>query len=324
MKLLILSAQDLRQVMPMAETIAAMRAAFAEVANGSAIMPLRTPLQTMDGVTLFMPAFLQESGSLAQKIVSVYPQNPRHRLPVINGLVLVLNPATGLPTALMDGGTLTAMRTGAAAGLATELLARPDSRTLTLFGAGGMAYDQVAAVRAVRDISEVRIVSANGESCERLAARLRAEGLDARSVRESAQALSGADIVSCVTPSTQPLFHDRDIASGTHINLSGAFTPEMQEAPPETIARSLIFIDQLEAALEEAGDLLKPLHAGLIAQSYFANTLGDLILGRVKGRKSPDDITLFKSVGLAAQDAAAASRALELARQAGVGQTVEL
>lgn len=324
MKIRILTAQDLRQHVPMAEIIDAMRVAFTEVAAGSADMPLRTPLPTANGVTLFMPAYLRQSDSLAQKIVSVYPPNTGIGLPVINGLVLVLDPATGLPLALLDGGVLTAMRTGAAAGLATDLLARPDSRVLALFGAGGMAYDQVAAVRAVRDIAEVRIVSANGQRCQDLAARLQAEGVAAHSVRTAAQALAGADIVSCVTPSTRPLFTDADIAPGLHINLSGAFTPEMQEAPPETIARASIYIDQSDAALAEAGDLLKPLAAGLIERAHFARTLGDLLLGRVAGRRSSAEITLFKSVGLAAQDAAAARRALDLAEAEGLGRLIEL
>ena len=324
MQLRLLSAADVRRALPMTEAIAAMRVAFAEIASGAAQAPLRASIVTAAGVTLFMPGYLAESGGLAQKIVSIYPDNPTRNLPTINGLVIVLDPATGLPQALLDGGALTAIRTGAAAGLATDLLARPDSRVLALFGAGAQAYDQVMAVAAVRPLTEARIVSAHGRSCRDLAARLQTEGLQAFSVREPAAAIRGADIISCATTSTEPLFDDADVAPGVHLNLSGAYTPAMQEAPPATVARARVFIDQLDAALAEAGDLLKPLAAGVIPQSHFATTLGDLILGRVSGRQSAAEITLFKSVGLAVQDVAAAARALARAETENLGALVTL
>lgn len=269
-----------------------------------------------------MPGYLAGSGALAQKIVSIYSGNTAVGLPVINGLVVVLDSATGLPRAILDGGTITAIRTGAAAGLATDLLARPESRVLALFGAGGQAYDQVAAVRAVRPIEEVRIVSAHGVRCVALAERLCSEGLSARSVRDPAEAVRGADIISCATDSRAPLFRDEDVAPGTHVNLVGAFTPEMQEAPPETVARARIVIDQLDAALAEAGDLLKPLSTGLIDQKHIETTLGEVLLGRAVGRNSPDEITLFKSVGLAAQDVAAAASCLSAAEAHNLGTVV--
>lgn len=324
MHLRILSAADVRAALPMPAAIEAMREAFAQLTQGRAEVPLRTPVHTPAGVTLFMPGYLAGSGDLAQKIVSIYPDNQALGLPVINGLVIVLDPATGVPRAILDGGTLTAIRTGAASGLATDLLARPESRVLALFGAGGQAYDQVAAVRAVRPIEEVRIVSARGERCVALAGRLQREGLAARSVRDPAEAVRGADIIACATPSREPLFRDEDVAPGTHINAVGAFTPEMQEMPPGTVARAYVVIDQLEAALAEAGDLLKPLAAGLIEQHHFETTLGEVVLGQARGRSSPTEITLFKSVGLAAQDVAAAGRALARAEAEGLGTVVQL
>lgn len=324
MPLRILSAADLRRVLPMTAAIAAMRTAFAEVAAGTAQVPLRTALSTPHGLSLFMPGYLAQSRGLAQKVVSVYNGNPAQGLPAITGLVIVLDPVTGLPRGLMDGGTLTAIRTGAAAGLATELLARPESHILALFGAGGMAYDQVWAVAAVRPLTEIRIVSRHGESARRLAARLQEEGLPAQAVADPAAAVRGADIVSCITPSRTPLFADADIAPGTHLNLSGAYTPEMVEAPAATIVRSRIFVDQVEACMAEAGDLLQPLAAGLITADHFRTTLGDVILGRAAGRRTATEITVFKSVGLAAQDVAAACLALARAEAEGIGTLVEL
>lgn len=323
MKLRILSAADVRAAPPMTAAIEAMRLAFGELAGGTAHAPLRTPLRTPAGVTLFMPGFLAESGALAQKIVSIYVDNPARGLPVINGLVVVLDPTSGLPLALLDGGALTSIRTAAAPGLATDLLARPDARVLALFGAGGMAYDQVQAMLAVREIAEVRIVSKSGRSCAQLAERLRAEGANARSMG-AAEAVPGADIISCATDSSAPLFDDADVSPGTHINLVGAYTPQMQEAPPATVVRARVVIDQMEAALAEAGDLLKPLAAGLIEQSHISTTLGELVLGSAPARQSVDQITLFKSVGLAAQDVAAAAVALERAEREGLGTVVEL
>ena len=324
MHLRILSAHDVREALPMSEAIDAMRVAFREVATGNARIPLRTPLRTDGGVVLFMPGYLESSGGLAQKIGSVYNENPDRGLPAITGLVVVLDSETGVPLAVLEGGALTAIRTGAAAGLAADLLARPDSRVLAQFGAGGMAYDHVRAILAVRPIREVRIVSRSGQSCRRLAERLREEGVNAFSVRDPGQAIRGADIITCVTPSLEPLFRDEDVSPGAHINLMGAYTPEMQEAPARTVMRARVFIDQLEAALAEAGDLLKPLAANQVEQTHFQRTIGDLLLGKVQGRTSDDEITLFKSVGLAAQDVAAAARALARAEAKGLGIRVEM
>jgi alanine dehydrogenase len=325
MPLRILSASDVRAALPMPTAIEAMRDAFVQIATGQVEAPLRSSVRTPGGVTLFMPGYLAAGeGSLAQKIVSVYPGNETLGLPVLHGLVVVLDPRTGVPRGILDGGALTAIRTGAAAGLATDLLARPESRVLALFGAGGQAYDQASAVRAVRPIEEIRIVSLHGRRCAALAGRLRQAGHAARSVRDPAEAVRGADVITSATPSRTPLFRDADVAPGAHLNAVGAYTPEMQEIPPETVARARVVIDQLEAALAEAGDLLKPLAAGLISQRHFETTLGEVALGKAPGRRSPEEITLFKSVGLAAQDVAAATRALAAAEVAGLGTVVEL
>jgi alanine dehydrogenase len=324
MQLRILSASDIRAALPMVAAIAAMREAFRQLALGQAEMPPRVAVSTSHGVTLFMPGYLAGTGGLAQKIVSVYPGNAEAGLPVLSGLVIVLDAATGLPRAILEGGALTALRTGAAAGLATDLLARPESRVMALFGAGGQAYDQVAAVRAVRPITELRIVSRQGFRCAALAERLREEGLAARAVHDATEALRGADVITCATDSRSPLFYDEDVPPGAHINAIGAFTPEMQEVPPATVARARVVIDQMEAALAEAGDLLLPLAAGLIREDHFATTLGDVVIGKAPGRRSAAEITLFKSVGLAVQDVAAAACALERAEAAEVGRVVEM
>ena len=324
MKIRLLSAQDVRAALPPRVALEAAREAFQQLAEGQAELPLRTALHTADGVMLFMPGHLPQTGALAQKIVGVFPGNPALGLSTINGLVLVFDPTTGLPRAVLEGRALTAIRTGAASALATDLLARAEARVLAVFGAGGQAYDQVLGVCAVRDIEDIRIISAGGAHCGELAARLRAEGYPARSVATAAEALRGADVVCCATTSREPLFDDADLAPGTHINAVGAYTPEMREVPPATVARARIVIDQAEAARTEAGDLLQPLSAGLLDESCFSVTLGDLVTNRAVGRATPEQITLFKSVGLAVQDLTAAARAVAIAETQNLGQIVEL
>ncbi len=307
----------------MPEAIDAMREAFSELARGQTQSPQRLVIATQVGTSLFMPAYLPTSEALAQKIVSVYPQNPARGLPVVTGLVIALDPNTGEPRALLEGGALTAIRTGAASGLATQLLARPESRIFALIGAGGQAYDQARAVLAVRKIEEVRIASRSGDSAEALAQRLQREGVNARAARVR-EAVQGADIITTVTDSATPVFLDADVAPGAHINLVGAYTRDMQEAPAATILRARVFVDDVMAAAHEAGDIIKPIRAGLYSTSNLAGTLGQLTLEQVPGRTSAEEITIFKSVGLAVQDAAAAARALQRAQEAGLGREIEL
>ncbi len=323
MNLRILSADDIEKALPMPEAIAAMQEAFASLARGEAQMPQRLAIRTEAGTSLFMPAYLPAGKALAQKIVSVFPHNPARGLPTISGLIIVLDADTGEPRALLDGAALTAIRTGAASGLATDLLARPDSRIFALIGAGGQAYQQVRAALAVRNINEVRITSKSGESAERLAQRLRDEGVNARATG-ARQAVQGTDIITTVTDSVTPVFLDADVAPGAHINLVGAYTRDMQEAPASTIIRARVFVDDVMAAAHEAGDIIKPIRANLYSTTELAGTLGQLLLGEVSGRQSDEEITLFKSVGLAVQDAAAAARALSRAEQEGLGAMVAL
>ena len=323
MNLRILSADDIEKALPMPEAIAAMQEAFASLARGEAQMPQRLAIRTEAGTSLFMPAYLPAGKALAQKIVSVFPHNPARGLPTISGLIIVLDADTGEPRALLDGAALTAIRTGAASGLATDLLARPDSRIFALIGAGGQAYQQVRAALAVRNINEVRITSKSGESAERLAQRLRDEGVNAWATG-ARQAVQGADIITTVTDSVTPVFLDADVAPGAHINLVGAYTRDMQEAPASTIIRARVFVDDVMAAAHEAGDIIKPIRANLYSTTELAGTLGQLLLGEVSGRQSDEEITLFKSVGLAVQDAAAAARALSRAEQEGLGAMIAL
>ena len=322
MQTMILSAADVRACIDMPAAIEAMRGAFAALSDGSARVPLRLALDTAHGVSLFMPAWLSGSGAAGAKVVSVNPGNASRGLPAIHAAVLVLDEETGRLLALMDGTWLTALRTGAAGGLAADLLAREDASTVALFGAGVQARTQLQAVLCVRPIEEVRIVSATGTSADALAAEL--EDVTARRVDDPAEALQGADIVIAATSSATPVFDGARVAPGAHVTAVGSFTPEMREVDTTLVTRARVVVDQREAALAEAGDIAGPIADGAVDASVIAAELGEVVLGRKVGRESADQVTYFKSVGNAVQDVAVAALVLQRARAAGRGVLVEL
>ena len=322
MQMRILSATDVQAAIDMPGAIEAMRDAFAAVSAGEATVPIRLGLETEHGVSLFMPAYLSKSGAAGAKVVSVNPGNAAAGLPVIHGVVLVIEATTGRPLALMDGTWLTALRTGAVGGLAADLLARPDASTVALFGAGVQARTQLEAVRCVRKIATVRIVSATGASADRLVAEL--DGLDAVRMDDPEAALAGADIVITATNSATPVFDGSRVEPGTHVTGVGSFTTEMREVDTELIRRARVVVDQREAILEEAGDIVGPIRDGDVDESVMSAEIGEIVLGRKPGRMSAEEITFFKSVGNAAQDVAVAARVLAAAERDGRGVVVEL
>ncbi len=329
--MLILSRNDLKHVLPMDQAMDAVAQAFAQLSNGEADVPLRLHLAIppQDGLALVMPAYLSGSQSLGLKALTLYPHNPtRHSLPSIQALVLLFDVATGAPLALMDGGYLTAMRTGAASGVATQLLARPNASTLAIFGAGAQALPQVWAVCLARTIERIWIVNRNNEHAERLAAELRAFGMpvpsDIKIGASAREALAEAEVICCATASSLPIFDDADVQPGVHINGVGSYQPTMQEVPSATVARARVVVDQRAAAWAEAGDLVIPRDQGLIDDGHIAAELGEIVLGRAAGRTGDRQITFFKSVGNAVQDIATAHRAYALAHAQGQGLDVSL
>ncbi len=228
----------------------------------------------------------------------------------------------------MDGGYLTALRTGAASGAATRLMARADARVLAIVGAGAQALPQVWAACVARSIERVWIVNRSAEHAERLAEQLRAHGApipaDVRVATSARAALAEADIVCCATAAPTPLFDDADLRPGTHINGVGSYRPTMQEVPAATVARARVVVDQRHAAWAEAGDLVIARDQGLIDESHIAAELGEVVLGRIPGRVDAEQITFFKSVGNAVQDVAVAQVAHARARELGLGREIEL
>lgn len=329
MRLRILSAQDVRQALPMAAAIDAMKGAFAQLARGQAVLPLRTLIEVPEqgGSVLFMPALLQDTQDLAVKVVSVFPQNIRQGLATISAVVIGIEASTGQPKVLLEGASLTAIRTGAVSGAATDLLARSDSRVAAIFGSGVQARTQLEAVCTVRKIEAAWVYGLDQEEVAAYIEDMHGRGPIPKQIHAAdspSEAIRDADIICTATTAREPVFAGRDLKPGAHVNAIGAFTPEMREVDEVTLERALVTVDSLESAKEEAGDLIIPVDAGLYRWDQVHAELGDLLTGAKQGREDARQVTLFKSVGLAIQDAAAARRAFEGAEARGLGRTVEL
>ncbi len=330
----IIGAADLRRLVPIADAVELMKQVFAQHSRGETISPVRLGVELPDGagVSLFMPAWVGASddtpASLGAKIVSVFGNNPSLGLPTITAVVFVLDPATGMPQGLIEGASVTALRTGAVSGAATDLLARKDASVLTVFGAGAQGVTQAAAVCAVRDIQEIRVIDPVPAARESFADRMKIWMENPPAVNlslDSAQdALRGADVVCTATTSTTAVFEDSWLEDGTHINGVGAFTPAMQEVPDETVARARIIVDAVEAIMHEAGDIVQPIERGVISTDKIKVELGHLVDGSGEGRQNDSEITFFKSVGNAIQDMVVARRAMDQAEAGNIGQVVSL
>lgn len=329
--MLILNADDIRRALPMPDAIEAMRQAFVALTEQRAVVPHRIhlPVPRNAGISLIMPSFVDAeqpaAQALAVKVVSLFDHNHARGLARIQAAVIVLEPDTGRPIALLEGATLTAIRTAAASGAATDVLARRDSQTLAIIGAGVQARTHLQAVCAVRPIRQIRIFSRTPAKVETLLKEfagtpgIAAELIAVNSVRE---ALHGADIICATTTSKTPVFDDSDLAPGVHINAVGSYTPQAREIPGETVARAAVYVDSRDAAWSEAGDLIQPLEAGLITRDHVRAELGELVSRPELGRSSDAQITFFKSVGIAVQDAMAAQCALRNAARLKLGTTV--
>lgn len=328
--MIVLSGADVKRLVPMPTAIDLVTQAFRDLAAGRAVAPLRTALDVGPGVgtTLVMPAFVPSAQALGVKVVSVFRGNLARGLPTISAVVCLFDDHTGQPVAMMDGAFLTALRTGAVSGAATSLLAREESAVLAIVGAGAQALTQAAAVCAVRPIRRIIVTARSQTSLDRFQKEMAAgwpELLDRlETTLDRSAAIYAADIVCTATTSAKPVFDPADVRPGTHVNGVGSFTPAMQEVPGETVARAVVIVDQLEPALEEAGDLIVPLRAGLITRDHIAGELGQLANGDVVGRRNDDEITFFKSVGNAVQDMAVGRFAYEQALRLDVGQRVTL
>lgn len=328
MKIRLLSAADIVQALPMADAIEGMKEAYAQLSSGRAVVPLRSRIDVPEmGATLVMPGYLEQGDTIVVKTVSVFPVNVAKGLPVIHALVTVLDAETGTPIALLEGGTLTAIRTGAASGAATDLLARKDAQIAAIFGSGVQARTQLEAVCTVRHIKEVRVFSLDHYQAEQFASEMAGYGPIPAAIivaEDSDSAVHGADIVCTATTSSTPVFDGNLLEPGTHVNGVGSFIPTMQEVDLTTVQRSLVVVDSRSAVWEEAGDLIIPLQNDDITEDHIHAELGEIVAGTRLGRQNSGQITFFKSVGVAVQDVAAADIALKNALAQGLGTLVNL
>ena len=326
LKILILGRRELERLLTPAVVIAAVRSAFRQYAEGSYRALARQAMAVPPyGLLLVMPSALLEDRALGTKLVTVYGRNRERGLPTIYASYLLQDLETGAPLALMEAGFLTGIRTGATSALAASFLARPDSHSVACFGAGVQAAHQLRCLAAVFGLERALVVGRTPERAwafvEAMSKELGIPVLLAPSARE---AVSQADIVTCATTSSTPVFDGRDLRPGTHVDAVGAFRPETREVDTETVRRARVVVDTHAGAQEEAGDLLIPIQEGAITMAHVAAELAELVTGARPGRTSREEITLFKSVGFALEDAAVARLAYGRARAAGVGQHVSL
>jgi len=313
----------------MRDTVDIVEEGFRQLDKGNVIMPQRPAVSVKEhqGLFLVMPAYISgDMNIFSNKIVTVYPSNPeKHQLPTILASISLHDVKTGALISIMDGSFITAMRTGAVSGVASKYLARKDSETVGVLGTGVQAQTQIEAVCEVLNIKSAKVHDPDRDQmqyfCQAMGEKL-SIGIEPCSKSESV--IKGSDVVILATSSKTPVLDGDWLDDGTHINAIGSHTPTTRELDDVSVQRSKIVVDLKEAALSEAGDLIIPIKNGLLSTDPVYAELGELVTGKKKGRTNDQEITLFKSVGLAVQDAAAALRAYNLARENGLGRNVSI
>jgi ornithine cyclodeaminase len=321
----ILRGPEIKALLPMDACIELMRRTMIGVSEGKAEIPLRTVMPRAGrGLMGSMPGALAEPDCFGVKLLSLFPGNPAAGLSSHLGLVLLFEPEHGRPVAMMDAAEITAIRTAAASGLATDLLARADAGDLAILGAGEQAHSHLEAMLAVRPVRRVRVWSRTAAHARAFAASQRAKwGVPIEAVADPQSAVTGADLVCTVAASREPILEGAWIAPGAHLNVAGASRPDAVEIDTEAVTRSRYFVDYRPSTQAEAAEYLHALAIGAITEDHILAEIGEVASGAKPGRAAPSDITLYRSLGIAAQDLAAAHFLLDAARAAGVGQTVE-
>ena len=325
--MLILPQGDVERLLPMGECIEVMTSTLAALARGQALLPLRTMILIPDSTDVFavMPAYLGSPSTIGAKIITFFPRNHGTKYDSHQGAVLLFDPDTGALAAMLDATPVTTIRTAAVSAVATRLLARQDASTLAILGAGVQGYVHIEAIRLVRPIKQLRVWSRTRAHAERLAGAARERfGLEATVAASGAEAVHGADVVCTTTSAREPVLLGEWLGPGTHVNAIGASHRTAREVDSRTVVRSRLYVDRRESALKEPGDILVPLEDGDITADHIVAEIGELLVGRGQGRRDEHEITLFKSLGLAIEDLAAASHVLAAAQRTGAGVSVEL
>lgn len=327
MKILILNHDEVIQLLPMKECIALMREALAKLAAGDVHQPLRMIVRPPDaaGVMGLMPSYVSgEQAAYGLKTVCVFPGNPAKGKDAHQGAVLLFSAETGELLALMNASAITAIRTAAVSGVATDLLAREDAGDLAIVGAGVQARTHLLAMAEVRSITRCRVVSRNSEHAKRFVDEMSGSVPFAIEVVETvAEAVNGADLIATVTNAKEPVVRREWISRGVHLNVVGSSTPHAREVDTATISESALFVDRRESTINEAGDYLFAMREGAIGPDHIRAELGEVLTGEKPGRTSEDEITLFKSLGLAVEDLASANYLYRKAKESNAGTWIE-
>lgn len=323
----LLSEQDVRIVLSMRDLIDAMERALARFSSREVAQPLRSVIEVglQKAFVGVMPAFIPDSGALGTKVVSVFGSNTSVGLPTHLATIVLLDPMTGELLSIMDGRFITEARTAAVSAVSVKHLARPDASRLAIIGSGVQARSHLEAIAMVRPLRDVRVWSRSLDNRTAFAREMRPRVDAPVVVAASAQdAVDGADLVVLATASREPVVRDEWIADGTHVCAVGACRPDHREMDTELVRRSRVFMDSREGALAEAGDIVIPLKAGAFVEAHLAGELGEVVLGTVAGRTSAGDVTIFKSLGMAVEDVAAAHLVYIKAAERGLGRGIVL
>jgi ornithine cyclodeaminase len=326
-KVLIANTELVSELLPMDECIEVMSETLALLARGDAILPLRTMLYLPDGQNLMglMPSYLGGIQSVGVKVIAAFPSNYGTAYDTHQGIVVLFDAEYGLLRAIVDGTAITAIRTAAVSGVATRLLAREDAGDLAIIGAGTQARTHLEAMLRVREIRRTRVYSLPLESAYAFAEReTRRHGIAIDVAGSAREAVEGADLICTVTTATEPVIEADWIAPGAHINAVGAFTPTTRELDSATVQRSRFFVDRRESTLNEAGEFLIPKGEGLLGDNHIVGEIGEVLLNQAPGRQTPEEVTIFKSLGIAVEDLASAHHVLKKARETGAGTWVEI
>jgi len=322
----IIKAGEIKHYYSMQEAIDAMDRAFSSLSSGESYVPLRfvSKLPSKEMVMLFKPAYVEREKRVSVKFLVQRENAVIPGIPAIQGIVLLIDALSGEILSIMDGEYLTALRTGAASGLATRCFARKDAQVLALFGCGTQGRTQLEAVICEREIRKVLVFDKYKDVANRLVQEMKKKLQTEMIIADDTSLLQEADIICTATNSTEPLFRKEELKEGVHINAIGSFQPEMQELDPYVIRDAKVYVDQVEPCLKESGDLIKPIAEGIIDQNHIAGEIGDFCLHKIAGRESENEITVFKSVGVAIQDLAVATDIYNRALKEPFGQDITL
>jgi ornithine cyclodeaminase len=324
-QLLIVGGTEVQRALPMADCIEAVDRAMRALSGGAALVPLRTILLLPGGSNFFgaMPGYLGDPPSLGAKILTVYPANTQRGLPSHVGVVLLFDTETGIPLAVMDAAQITAIRTAAASAVATRALARTDAQSLAILGTGEQAITHLESLSNVRKLRSVRIWGRTYEKARSFAQEQGARlSLRIEAARSAEDAVRNADIVCTVTASHEPVLKGSWLSRGAHVNLVGASRNTSREADDDVVTASRYFVDSRTSARAEAGELKHAMDAGLVGESHIIGEIGEVLSGKTAGRTSSSEITVYKSLGVAVQDLAAAHVVYERAMRDGIGTRV--